>query len=105
MAIKHFCDEWVLEWCEAQGWTDLFVERASNYWAFPPAAVMPVPIPTDTLLAIKAAKGMSREERLWSAAAIGVAVMAALCSYIWQNPLPLTFAFAAVAMIIAYMED
>jgi hypothetical protein len=105
MAIKHLCDEWVLEWCEAQGWTDLFVERASNYWAFPPAAVMPVPIPTDTLLEIKAAKGMSREERLWSSVAVGIAGTAAMVSCLWQNPLPLTFAFAAVALIIAYMED
>lgn len=105
MAIKRFCDEWVLEWCENQGWTDLFVERTANYWAFPPAAVMPVPIPTDTLLAIKAAKGMSPEERLWSLVAVGISATAALVCWLWQNPLPLTLAFAIVAVIVAQMEE
>ena len=54
--IKHFCDDWVREWCDANGWTDLFMERSNHYWAFPPGAVMPEPIPSKTLRLIKSQK-------------------------------------------------
>lgn len=32
------------KWCESNGWTDLFVQE-SVYYAFPPGAVIPLPVP------------------------------------------------------------
>ncbi len=54
--MKHYSDEWIEEWCQENGWTDLFVERSNSYWAFPPGAVMPEPIPAQALRVIKAKK-------------------------------------------------
>ena len=55
MTMKHYCEEWVKDWCFENGWTDLYVERC-HYWAFPPGAVMPEPIPPRVLRLIKAEK-------------------------------------------------
>jgi hypothetical protein len=31
--MKKFCTEWIQEWCQENGWTDLFTVRR-EYWAF-----------------------------------------------------------------------
>lgn len=31
------------DWCKSRGWTDLFVHEG-RFWAFPPSAVLPLPI-------------------------------------------------------------
>jgi len=102
--MKRFRDEWIDEWCQENGWTDLFVERCSNYWAFPPSSVMPLPIPDDTLRAIKAAKGMSDDEKFWTLAAIAISGLASIFSFIFKNPLPITLAFGCVAFIVGQLE-
>jgi hypothetical protein len=102
--MKHFAEEWIAEWCQDNGWTDLFLERQTNYWAFPPNAVMPEPIPTKVLRQIKAEKGLSSEEQLWSASAIIATLMAIAFSYITKSPMPLVFAFAFAAVIVGRME-
>ncbi len=102
--MKHYADEWIQEWCQENGWTDLFIERYNNYWAFPPGAVMPEPIPPHTLRLIKASKGFSQEERIWSTTAIIVAIVATILSYLTQCPLPLVFAFAFGAVTVAQLE-
>ena len=57
--MKHYSDQWVEEWCQENGWTELFLERQDHYWAFPPGAVIPEPIPHQTLKIIKSKKGWS----------------------------------------------
>jgi len=42
----------IQKWCENSGWTDLFVQEG-QFYAFPPGAVIPLPVPTE---AIKSAK-------------------------------------------------
>lgn len=32
-------------WCETSGWTDFFFQEG-QFYAFPPGAVMPLPVPT-----------------------------------------------------------
>ena len=101
--MKHYSEEWLHEWCIKNGWTDLYVER-SNYWAFPPGAVMPEPIPAKALQLIKAEKGMCYSEKAWSIAAVIVSLIAALASYILKCPMPLVFAFAFCAVTVAQLE-
>lgn len=101
--MKHFCDDWIKEWCNDNGWTDLFIERY-NYWAFPPQAVMPLPIPKEILLEIKSQKGLSMQERIWFSIAGIVGVISVLLTYLLTSPMPLVFAFAFCAIIMAYLE-
>ncbi|MGQ9866658.1 MAG: hypothetical protein ACUVSQ_10345 [Pseudanabaenaceae cyanobacterium] len=102
--MQHFQEEWILEWCQDNGWTDLFMERPPNYWAFPPNAVMPEPIPVTVLRTIKAQKGLSQDERFWAIAAVTTAAIGALGSVLWQCPLPLVVAFAFCALAVARLE-
>ena len=60
--MNHYAAQWIEDWCSENGWTDLFRER-TDYWAFPPNAVMPVPIPTQVLRSIKANRGLCFEEK------------------------------------------
>lgn len=105
MNINHYCDEWIQEWCEENGWTDWFRERYSNYWAFPPGAVMPEPIPTKTLRWIKAQKGLSHHEKFWSASAFIATAAGAILSYLLQSPMPLVLAFAFDTVAVALLEE
>jgi hypothetical protein len=102
--IKKYPIEWVQDWCQDNGWTDLFVERRS-YWAFPPHAVLPLPIPNDALRVIKAKRGLSPDEKLWRMAAWMAAGLGAILTYCLECPLPLIAAFAFCAVMVALMED
>ena len=102
--MKHFCDDWIKEWCEENGWTDLVIEQKNIYWAFPPGAVIPEPIPTKTLKSIKAQKGLCPDERILSIAAVVVSLVSAILGYLWQCPMPLVFAFAFCAIAMAKLE-
>jgi len=102
--MNHYSTKWIEDWCQDNGWTDLFLE-CSRYWAFPPQAVMPVPIPTKVLRSIKAENGMCSEEKIWCAAAIVSAVSAALATYFLSSPMPLVAAFAFCAITVARMEE
>ncbi len=102
--INHYCDEWIQEWCEENGWTDWFRERYSNYWAFPPGAVMPEPIPSKTLRWIKAQKGLTREEKSWLISAGCTTIISAILTYCLKSPMPLVFAFAFAAVTVAVLE-
>lgn len=102
--MKHYRDEWIQEWCQENGWTDLIIERYNTYWAFPPGAVMPEPIPAKTLKVIKTQKGLSIEERIWSASTIIGTVIAAVVSYFLKCPMPMVLAFAFTAITVAQLE-
>ncbi|MDB9495983.1 hypothetical protein PN441_07325 [Spirulina major CS-329] len=102
--MKHYSDHWITEWCADNGWTELFQERPGHYWAFPPGAVMPEPIPSSVLRSIKAAKGWCEEERLvvWTGAI--AALVSLVLSYFTHSPMPLVFAFACGAVMSALLE-
>ncbi len=102
--MNHYCEQWIADWCQTNGWTDWFRER-SSYWAFPPNSVMPVPIPNTVLRSIKAEKGLSQDERFWCLSALSGAVLAAAWGYFTASPMPLIFAFAACALVFARLED
>lgn len=102
--MKHYCDKWVQDWCAENGWTDPVMEPLNHYWAFPPGAVMPEPIPTDTLRWIKSRNGMTSEEKFWSATAIAMTVVMVWLSYVLKCPMPLILGFAYAAFITAGLE-
>ncbi len=102
--MRHFADEWIQEWCDEHGWTDLVQERYNHYWAFPPHAVMPEPIPSQTLRLIKAEKGFCFEEKLWLGMAIAVSFLAIFLSFGLKSPMPIVFAFAFDAITTARLE-
>jgi hypothetical protein len=104
MAMRHFHDEWIQEWCDNNGWTDLFQERYNNYWAFPPNAVMPEPIPQKVLRLIKSEKGFSSNEQFWLLAVALISTIAIVFSYYLMCPMPVMLAFAFDAITFARME-
>jgi hypothetical protein len=101
--MKHYCEQWIHDWCQLNGWTELYIER-SQYWAFPPGAVMPEPIPPKVLRLIKAEKGLSPSEKWWSISAVILTLIAAISSYLLKCPMPIVFAFAFGAITVALME-
>lgn len=103
--MKHYRYEWIQEWCVENGWTDLFCERTDHYWAFPPGAVMPEPIPLKVLRLIKAQKGLCPEERFLLVGVAIASVSALVGTYFWHCPMPLVVAFAFCAIATALLED
>jgi hypothetical protein len=102
--MKHFRDEWIDEWCQQNGWTDLVTERQANYWAFPPNAVMPEPIPNRVLREIKSEKGMSYEEKTLAVVTSAIALIALIFSCGLKCPMPLVLGFAFVAIVMPQFE-
>ncbi|MEA5470613.1 hypothetical protein [Spirulina sp. 06S082] len=102
--MRHYQQQWIDEWCMENGWTDLYRERSGNYWAFPPHAVMPEPIPSSILKTIKSHKGWCREEQV----VIGTAVLSTLgsigLSFFFKCPIPMVFAFGIGAIASALLE-
>ena len=102
--MRHYQEQWIDEWCIENGWTELYRERSGNYWAFPPGAVMPQPIPATTLHAIKTQKGWCVQEQM----VIGAATLSALgsiaLSFLFKCPVPLVFAFGIGAVSSALLE-
>ena len=102
--MNHYCYQWVEDWCRENGWTELFLQRRNEFWAFPPNGVMPLPIPNQVLREIKATHGLSIDERFWCmAASVATAVSIGL-SYFSQSPMPFVAAFVFCAMVVAGLE-
>lgn len=102
--MNKYCYQWIENWCQENGWTDLFVERR-DYWAFPPGAVMPLPIPQDALNRLKSQYGMTPQERIWCGAAWLTGIAGIAMSFVLKSPMPLVTAFASCAVIVALLED
>lgn len=102
--MRHFHDEWIQEWCDNNGWTDLFQERYNHYWAFPPGGVMPEPIPQKVMRLIKMEKGLSSNEQFWLVLATVVSLIAIIVSCLLMCPMPIVIAFGFDAFTFANME-
>ena len=102
--MQHFKEEWIQEWCDRNGWTDVFMERYNHYWAFPPNCVMPEPIPQKVMRLIKSEKGFTSDEQKWLISAAMVSALAICASLLFVTPMPIMFAFAFDAVTFARME-
>lgn len=102
--INHYSIEWIEAWCIENGWTDLFMERRGNYWAFPPGGVMPEPIPLHVLRVIKEQHGLTNDELFWSIMAVFITILSVIYTFVFKSPMPLVFAFAFNAVTVAQLE-
>jgi hypothetical protein len=102
--MRHYCDEWIQEWCDGNGWTEPMLVSANFYWAFPPNGVMPEPIPVEILRLIKSEKGFTDDEKKCLGSAVLVSFICAVISIFWRCPLPLVVAFAFSAISVARLD-
>ena len=102
--MRHFQDAWIQEWCDSNGWTDLVRERYNHYWAFPPHAVIPEPIPGGVMRLIKEEKGLSSDEQVLILIAMSLSLVSVVLAYFWLNPMPVVLAFAFDAIAVAQLE-
>jgi hypothetical protein len=102
--MNHYSLSWIEDWCAENGWTDLFMPRRNEFWAFPPHAVMPLPIPNQVLTTIKQKQGLSVDEQRWRLAAILSTAIAILLTFVSQSPMPLVTAFVFCAAVVAQLE-
>ena len=101
--MKHYCDEWIKEWCLENGWSDLYIEQ-NQYWGFRPGAVMPEPIPPNILQQIKQEKGLSPKEKYWSITAITITIIGLIVSIGFRCPLFLVLAFGIDSFTVANLD-
>jgi hypothetical protein len=102
--MKRYAIEWVNEWCTENGWTDP-IEECHNFWAFPPGAVMPEPIPVQVLQAIKAKKGLTNEERFCCFGAIAITIISCITTCYSSSPMPMVLSFVLCALIVAQFDE
>lgn len=102
--MNHYREQWIADWCQEHGWTDWFCQQHS-YWAFPPHAVMPTPIPPQVLRHIKAENGFTPDERMWCLAGLTSLISGVMMSYGWSSPMPLLIAFGICAVVAIQLED
>uniref|UniRef100_B8HUG5 Uncharacterized protein n=1 Tax=Cyanothece sp. (strain PCC 7425 / ATCC 29141) TaxID=395961 RepID=B8HUG5_CYAP4 len=102
--MLKYSREFALNWCEANGWTDFFTEQY-RYWAFPPGAVMPLPLPPQALQIVSEEKILNWKERLlYTATVVCTGVTAGTTCWL-RSPLPLTFAFVFCAIAVVLVEE
>lgn len=106
MANRYPCKiayDLIEQWCQTNGWTDIFFEHY-RYWAFPPHAVMPLPVPIQSSADLRP-RELSPLARRLNALAIFVALAAIPLSYFSQSPMPLVFAFLAGAIAVGLQDE
>lgn len=101
--MKHYRDEWIREWCDANGWSDLYAEN-NLYWAFPPNGVMPQPIPIETMRSIKRKNGLSQQEKRCTVGLIILTATALAFTILYSTPMFLLLAFSVASLTIALLD-
>ncbi|MBD3881689.1 hypothetical protein IFO70_07975 [Phormidium tenue FACHB-886] len=102
--MNHYCFAWVENWCMENGWSEPFLQKRNEYWAFPPNGVMPLPIPSQALRLMKQQYGLTGNEKNWCLVAVSSTIAAVVSTYLLQSPMPLIGAFAFCATIVAGLE-
>lgn len=102
--LLRYHPQWIADWCQEHGWTDVFVE-CRQFWAFPPGAVLPQPIPTEVLTAIKKAQGLSPFEQQSFSVGLGLFCLAIAIAWYWTTPVPLLSLFGLAAGWVAWLDD
>jgi hypothetical protein len=95
--------EYLQRWCQEHGWTDLFMEQR-QFWAFPPGAVLPLPIPAYAFEGFQHNR-LSGRSLLLNAAAV-VFTLGGIClTALTYSPMPLLSAFAISTIIVALLPE
>jgi hypothetical protein len=93
---------YVVGWCQEHGWTDLFIEHY-QYWAFPPGAVMPLPVPTDVFQDFQNHRPQGATS--FYTLILLLSGVAAIGSWLQRSPMPLVFAFCISAMAVGLLDE
>jgi hypothetical protein len=97
--------DYLQRWCQEHGWTDLFMDQC-QFWAFPPGAVLPLPIPAYAFEGFHSTGAPSaRSGWLLNAMAIVCTIVGIVLTTITFSPIPLLAAFAVSAAAVALVED
>jgi hypothetical protein len=102
--MSRVLHQYIQQWCQAHGWTDLFVEQR-QFWAFPPGSVLPVPVPTYALEGFYSAYEMTPQVGLLNLSSMGVTLGAVLLTVVTLSPVPLLVAFGYCAIAVALLEE
>ena len=102
--MMHPLYPYLSQWCQENGWTDLFVERY-QFWAFPPGGVLPSPLPHSVLedLYSQHYRGF-RHSASYGALVLGTGI-AILWTLFSHSPMPLVAAFVISAIAIGMLDD
>lgn len=95
--------DYVLDWCQQHGWTDLFVDHY-RYWAFPPGAVMPLPVPSAVFEDFRDG-GCPQRERYAYGLLLILSGIALGLSLLQQSPMPLVLMFSLSAIAVAFFDE
>jgi hypothetical protein len=102
--MSKFLHQYIQQWCSEHGWTDLFVEQC-QFWAFPPGAVIPAPVPVYALEGFYRTHRAPAPIQLLKTLALGLA-LAAVALTIWTgSPIPLVTAFGGCAITVGLIEE
>jgi hypothetical protein len=102
--MVKYSQEFAIAWCQENGWTDFFTAQY-RYWAFPPGAVMPLPLPAPALQILSTPKVLTAKEKLAYGIA-SVAGLVAISGTYWMNsPMPLVLGFTICAIAFAAIDD
>jgi hypothetical protein len=104
IVISRVLHQYIQQWCQEHGWTDLFVEQR-QFWAFPPGSVLPVPVPTHALEGFYRTYEMSPQVGLLNLSSITITLVAVLLTVVTLSPVPLLIAFGYCAIAVALLEE
>jgi hypothetical protein len=102
--MLKYSQDVAMDWCQENGWTDFFIEQY-RYWAFPPGAVMPLPLPSDALHLVHKEKILTLPERILYGATLFFTVTTALLTYWLHSPMPIALGFIGCAVAVALLEE
>jgi hypothetical protein len=95
--------DYLQRWCQEHGWTDLFVDQC-QFWAFPPGAVLPLPIPAYAFEGFQVGSP-SRRSWIFNGVAIACTVAGIVLTAFTFSPMPLLIAFAVSVTAVALVDD
>lgn len=102
--MRYFCDVWIEEWCEVNGWMDLFMERFNYYWVFFFGVVMLEFIFGKIFWVIKLEKGFCEEEKVWLIVVVVVFVLAIGFVFLFKNFMFVVLVFVFDVVIVGCLE-
>jgi hypothetical protein len=102
--MLKYSQDFALDWCQENGWTDFFVEQY-RYWAFPPGAVMPLPLPADALYLVRKEKILTLQERLVYGGILLATLGTGIFTYWLRSPMPIALGFMGCAIAVALLEE
>jgi hypothetical protein len=90
----------IRKWCQANHWTDLFIQD-KQFYAFPPNAVIPLPIVLDEIRQLKKPSGIRHQRTIQQALTtfISVVILGSLFCVVIEIVIALSFLILKTVLI------